>query len=259
MLTADTSLMRSKEPTLEERSCPVDTGEHRHRRFTTAKENSAVVLISKIREFTVSLKPVGDDDCAGFHGILHKRQQALRRGVRYTSHSDPADRTTSNLNCNSHKRLVSDVSAAPACLETTDESLVHLDRPGQAVPAWPDHSTPDLVEPSPGRTVATQSKNPLKPKCACTVLLADHPPDGPEPDRQRTTGVLEEGTRRDRHLLPAGRAHPQTTRRPPTSGRLAGRTSLPFWPSESRKIFATGLVGTEAGLKFPQGSRVIIH
>lgn len=259
MLTTDTSLMSAEEPAFEERGYPVHTGQHGHCRFTTAKENSAVVLVSETWESAVSLQPVGDDDCAGLYSFLHKRQQARLRGVRYTLHSGPAGRTTTNLDSDSHQRLVPDVSAAPACLETTDEGLVHLDRPGQSVPAWPDHSAPDLVEPSPSRTVATQSKDPLEPKCTCTVLLTDHPPDGPEPDRQRTTRVLEDGTRRHRHLLSAGRAHPQTTRRPPTSGPLAGRASFPVWPSESRKILATGLVGTESGLQFPKGSWVILH
>ena len=139
MLTADTSLMRSEEPALEERGCPVHTGQHGLCRFTTAKKDSTVVPISEARKATISLQPVGNDNRAGFHYFLHKRQQALGRGVRYTMHSYSADRRTANLGRDGDQRLVSDVSAAPACLYTTDESLVHLDRPGQSVPAWPNH------------------------------------------------------------------------------------------------------------------------
>ena len=127
MFPADPSVMSAEEPPLEERGCPMHTREYSFRRIATAQQDSPVVRVSEIGEAPIALQPIGDDDCARFHGFLHKRQQAFCRRVLYTVHSDSADCTTAHLRGDGHQRLVSDVSSATACLDTTDESLIHFD------------------------------------------------------------------------------------------------------------------------------------
>ena len=210
MLTADSALMGTHQPAFEERSDSMHPREHRVGGLAAPEENSSVMAIAELGEDTVARQPVGDHNGTRLDGFLYERKQALRRGAHHAPHSDPANRTAAHLRSNDDKCLLSDVPAPPTRLNPTDEGFVHLDRPGQTVPARPDHRTAKLVQPRPCGSIAAQAEDAL-PQRAGAVLLADDPPDSSEPGHQRRARILEERAGGHRRLVPTARAPARCT------------------------------------------------
>jgi hypothetical protein len=116
-----------------------------------------------------------------------------------------------------------------------------------------------LVQPSPGRVVAAQPKNTLHAEGAGAVLLADPPPDCPEPHGQRRPRVLEEGSRRHRDLASACRAHLHASRRLPAASRAALRTHEAVRPAKASEVLPACLLCGELGLELPKGAGEVFH
>lgn len=60
MFTADSALMSTQQPALEERGHPVNTRPHRIRRFSAAEKNPAIVHAAKAGKGAIALQPVRD-------------------------------------------------------------------------------------------------------------------------------------------------------------------------------------------------------
>ena len=208
MLTTDPALMRAEEPALEKRRDPMNARQYGVGRLATPQNDSAVVAIATLRQAAVALQPVGDHDRSRLDGGLHERHQAVGRGIRHPLHPDAPDGTAAYLSGNDHQGLLAEVPASAARLDPADDGLVHLDLRRHPVPTGPHHRAAELVQPRPGRAVAAQAEDALQAQGAGAVLLAHHPPDRPEPQRQRGPGALEDRPRHHRRLVPTGCAHP---------------------------------------------------
>ena len=222
--------------------------EHRVGGLAAPEENSSVMAIAELGEDTVALQPVGDHNGTRLDGFLYERKQALRRGAHHAPHSDPANRTAAHLRANDDKCLLSDVPAPPTRLNPTDEGFVHLDRPGQTVPARPDHRTSKLVQLRPCGSIAAQAEDSLQSQRAGAVLLADDPPDSSEPGHQRRARILEERAGGHRRLVPTAPAHPEPPPGAPRLSSLAGGTHESVRPPESREVVAARFLRGEEGL-----------
>ena len=230
------------------------TGQHSFGGFPTTKEHSAVVSVSQIRKASVSVPAICHNDRLRFDCVLHESYQALPREIWYALHPDSPDGLSSDLGSDRYQRLVSNGSAPTVALDSADEGLIHLDFAGQPVPTWPDHRAPDLVEPRPSRTIATQAQNTLETQRTRTVLLTDDPPDRPKPDGQGTPGVLKDRAGGHRYLLTTAGTHPQTSGCLPASGSSATRTDLAIGPTKTGEVFTTRLLGAESRLEFAQAA-----
>src|SRR5580704_8644466 len=95
-----------------------------------------------------------------------------------------------------------------ASLLPTPVSLVHLDDAIQPVPTRTNHSPAQFMQHRPGGLIAAQAENTLQAQSTDAILLAGDLPHGAEPDRQGQVTVLKNGSRGDRHLMPAIAAKP---------------------------------------------------
>ncbi len=137
--------------------------------------------------------------------------------------------------------------------------LVDLHPPAKAIPSRSHHRPPQLVQPRPGRLVASQAQHPLYGQGTGSGLLAGDLPDRPEPDLQGQTGALENRPCRHGHLIPALAAEPQPATHGPSLPAGAPRTNETLRPTKAEQIFPTGLVGGEPLLQFQQCPWVILH
>src|SRR5712692_3839179 len=259
MLPADGALVRAQQPTLEERGDPVDTREHGFGGLAAAEQDPPVMAIADLGESAVALQTVRDHDGARGDGLLDERQQAGRRGVRDPAQANPTDGRAAHLRSDSHQGLLADVATPTTGLDAAHERFVHFHRAGQAVPAGAHHGAAQLVEPGPGGAVAAEPQDTLQAQRAGPGLLADHPPDRAEPQRQRRAGVLEDRSRRHGHLMPARRAHPEpASGRPRLRGAARRAREVPR-PPKLRQVLAARLVGGEPPLQLHGRARVILH
>ena len=142
----------------------------------------------------------------------------------------------------------------PTRLNPTDEGFVHLDRPGQTVPARPDHRTSKLVQLRPCGSIAAQAEDSLQSQRAGAVLLADDPPDSSEPGHQRRARILEERAGGHRRLVPTAPAHPEPPPGAPRLSSLAGGTHESVRPPESREVVAARFLPRRRGTRAPEAS-----
>ena len=93
-----------------------------------------------------------------------------------------------------------------------DIGFVHLNLAVKVVSAGTDHGPSQLMQPSPGRPVATETKDALEAQGADAILLAGDKPHRQEPLPQRLMGVLEDRSCRHRNLPAATSTAQQTPR-----------------------------------------------
>ena len=127
------------------------------------------------------------------------------------------------------------------------------------IPAGPHHRAAELVQPRPGRAVTAQTEDALQAQGAGAVLLADHPPDRPKPERQRGTSALEDRARHHRRLVPTDRAHPESSPGGPRLGAIARGAHEAPPPTETRQVVAARLLGHEALFELLECARVLLH
>src|SRR5712691_11261148 len=259
MLPAEGGLVRAQQPTLEERGDAVDTREHGFGGLAAAEQDPPVMTIADVGESAVALQTVGDHDGARADGLLDERQQAVRRGVRDPAQANPTDGRAAHLRSDGNQGLFADVATSPTGLDAANERFVYFHRTGQAVPSGAHHGAAELVEPRPGGAVAAEPQDTLQAQRAGTGLLADHPPDRAEPQRQRRASVLEDRSSRHGHLMPAGRAHPEPASGRPSLGGPARRAREVSRPPKLRQVLAARLVGGEPPLQLHERARVILH
>ena len=198
-------------------------------------------------------------DRSRLDGVLHERHQAVGRGIRHPPHPDAPDGTAAYLGGNDHQGLLAEVPASAARLDPADDGLVHLDLRRDPIPAGPHHRAAELVQPRPGRAVTAQTEDALQAQGAGAVLLANHPPDRPKPERQRGTSALEDRARHHRRLVPTDRAHPESSPGGPRLGAIARGAHEAPPPTETRQVLAARLLGHEALFELLECARVLLH
>ena len=148
-------------------------------------------------------------------------------------------------------------AAAQARLVPADERLVHLDDPGQPVPARPDQHRPQPVQHRPRGRVGADLQRPLQALRRDAVLLRGEQPAGGEPHRQRRPRPVEDRARRHRRARMAGGALQPAIAQPPAPGMTAGRAGEPARPAQPLQVVQAVLIGAEPGLELARRPRVV--
>src|SRR5207249_5252198 len=92
-----------------------------------------------------------------------------------------------------------------------------------------------------------------------SILLRRHPPDGPEPHRQRFPRILEDRARRQRRLVLAASADQQVAVSRPSRSPATAWADKTLRPTQLQKVVPTRLFGSKPGLQFGQSTRVFLH
>ena len=175
------ALVGTVQPSLEKRCGHVDTGQDFVRQFCAAADNGNLMLVSSLRQTRIAAPSIGVDHRADCHGVLNEGNEAVPGHVHDASEANAANTASALLGCHRDDRLGFRFTPPHALFRTADVGLIYLDNSGQAIPARPDHSPAQLVEPSPGCLIATKTKNSLKSQCAHPILLAGNEPHRKKP------------------------------------------------------------------------------
>ena len=160
--------------------------------------------------------------------------------------------------CRDHdQRFPADVPTAPAFLDASHESLIHLHLAGQQVSAGPDHRSPELVEPRQCSLVAAESEDALKAEGAGAVLLGRHPPHRLKPQAQGTASAVKDGSRGHRGLTAAALAVHERSLGQPSVGGFAARAAESIWPPQLRQVLPTGVLRREPAVELRQGAGIL--
>ena len=90
----------------------VDARHQFRRGLLVASQERDLVLVARALQGKVAEPTVGVDDAARFHGVVHKRHKAVRRSVRYSTHSNSADARSILLSRNYNPPTTNDASGA---------------------------------------------------------------------------------------------------------------------------------------------------
>ena len=171
--------------------------------------------------------------------------------------ADAPDAVPVLLDSDCHRGFLAPGPSERASFPPAHIDLVHLDTSGQPVPSRMRHCAPQLVEPSPSCPVRARAWDPLRPERADAVLPRRHPPDRPEPQRQRPTRALEDCADCHRGLLAAGGADQPLPRGGPARPGPAARASESVGSAQLGRECPAGPRGRELRLEVAPCPRVI--
>src|SRR5437016_6038107 len=172
-------------------------------------QNCYLVLVSFHSQPGISFPAIRVDHAAGLNCLLHKTLQTGCRGIGNVAQPDATDTALILLASDDYQSLSFRLPPANVFFQPAYVGLVHFHSAAESVTVWPYHRSAQFMQPKPGRAVAAQSQDSLHAHGTGPILLRGHPPDGPEPQRQRLPRILKNRARGHRPLVLAFRAHQQ--------------------------------------------------
>src|SRR2546426_5318731 len=259
VLQADRTLVGSDQPALQQRDHQMHPGQEFGCRLLAPLQHRHSVSVSFHLQTGVSFPPVRVDHTAWLDGFSDEGLQAGGGGIPDPTQSDAADGPPFFLAGYSNQSLCLRLPPANPLLQPTDVGLVHFHPTVEPITPRSHHGSPKFVQPCPGGEVAAQTQYALQPQGAGSILLRRHPPDGPEPHRQRFPRILEDRARRQRRLVLAASADQQVAVSRPSRSPAAALADKALWPTQLQQVVPTRLFGSKSGLQFGQTTRVFLH
>jgi hypothetical protein len=184
-----------------------------------------------------------------------ERLESARAEIRDHCHAHTAGDVAALFDGDQHQRgfpaFQLPTPAQPG-LRAANPRVIQFDVSMQRFSGSVDHGPPELVEEQPGRFISSEAQLPLQPQGRRASFIRDHQIAGPEPDRQRRFRVVEDGARRERHLMPASGALPASMGHRIGPAMLAPGTDEPVRPSTGGQILLAGFLGRKLTLEFAQ-------
>src|SRR2546422_3119773 len=259
VLQADRTLVGSDQPALQQRDHQMHPGQEFGCRLLAPLQHRHSVSVSFHLQTGVSFPPVRVDHTPWLAGFSDEGLQAGGGGIPDPTQSDAADGPPFFLAGYSNQSLCLRLPPANPFLQPTDVGLVHFHPTVEPITPRSHHGSPKFVQPCPGGEVAAQTQYALQPQGAGSILLRRHPPDGPEPHRQRFPRILEDRARRQRRLVLAASADQQVAVSRPSRSPAAALADKALWPTQLQQVVPTRLFGSKSGLQFGQTTRVFLH
>jgi len=180
MLLADGPLMRAQQPAFRQRDDGVDPRQQFAGGLAAAGYHDRLVPIAL--QAAVGGPSVGPDHAARLDVL---RNEGVKDGpgqVRDAAHPNPTDLARPVLlRGHNHEGFGFRQPADNTLFLRPPIGFVHLHGSGQPVPPWPNHRSPQFVQPGPGGLIAAQAQDPLHSQGAYAVLLARDVPHGAKP------------------------------------------------------------------------------
>lgn len=174
-------------------------------------------------------------------------------------HPNSSDVSAADLGGNGHQGLASDVSAASALLNPSNERLIDFHLAAKRLTARADHRASEFVKPRPGGLVAPNAQYTIQTEGTGPVLLSDDPPHDLKPKAERLSSVLQNGPRRHRDFPATALAVQELTSREPSSIALASGAAEAVRPSQLNEVLPAGLVVSKAPCELAGGAWVVLH
>ena len=202
------------------------------------------------------LQAIGVDGRARGHVLFEKTGDGGRLEIRKNPHTDAPRPTAPLFDGRQDERGPPAFELATPTqprLRPTNPGIVDFDRAMQRLAGGINHGTAQFVEYQPRRFIAAKPELALQPQRRNTPRVGRHQIRRPEPLGQRQLGVVEDGPRGQRNLMPATRTLPP----PPIDEHIGGpsptaSTHKPVRPATRRQILLAGDFGGESALKLPE-------
>ena len=257
MRSTNRPLMRSQQPSFQQRSCSMSQGQQVFSGFSGFSDHS--MDISQGSQLPIASPVIRAHHAARFHGFLDRLGETLCRGIGQATQSNSPEMPFFFLGCDHHQSLSLRAATTLTRLFTTNVGFINLNDTGQTVTARPYHGYPKFLQPYPGGFIPWQSQNPLKPQRTDTIFLAGNMPNSPKPQPQWFPGVLEDGSRGDRDLIIALATAIQTSLGCPGFVTAASWTTKPLRPPHLKQISTAVLFRRKPLFEFKDGSGIIFN
>jgi len=257
MRGVDGTMVDAQPPPIKEAGHAMDAWHDDVSGVATGGNGFRLVVVALFCQAAVGRPAIGSDRCAGCYRSLNKWNQALRGRILDAPHPDAAGTAASDFRGDHDDRLGFRLSPHNAGFSAAYIGFIHLDISTQNVTPWPHHGAPQLMEPSPGRLIATQTKNALYAKRTDPVFLVGHVPHRLEPQPQWLSSALEDRSCRCRCLTLTPAAPELTPRRPPRVCPATRWAPETFRPAHTPKKIRASYLCREPFVEFRQGSGVV--
>lgn len=245
------SLVDAQKPTLEERGNAMEA------RKRVRSDLSFMNIAVRLEHTDISGKPIGDDDRAGGHRLLHELDQSVPGSQGYLLEADPPCAELAPLDGDEYDRLVSDDPASGGPLPTTpNHGFVHFDFPGQGLAIGTDHGATQLVQARPSRAITSDPQGPLHSQRTDTGLLIGEPPNRSKPKAQGQVAVLKDRPGGRRGHGAAILALPELSLQLPTATQSASGAPKAVRPPDADQIEPTVLFRSELTFKLQKISGI---
>jgi len=152
-------------------------------RISTARLNNLFMNISMLGQTRIAAPTVCLYNGTWLYRLAYKWYQTFSRYIWDAFHSySPISFRVMDFKSNNNGffALGTSTSLSP-CLLTPDISFINFNSTVKTVSPWSDHCTPQFMQPSPGRLIATQTKSAFDAESTCTIFLARNKPKSVEP------------------------------------------------------------------------------
>jgi len=255
--TTNRSLMGSQQPSFQQRSCPMSQGQQVFSGFGGFSYHS--MNVSQGSQLTITCPIISANQAARLHGFLDRLRETLCRSIGHPHQPNSPNMPFVFLGCDHHQSLSRRAAATLTRLFTADIGFINLNDTRQTVTAWSNPGYSQLLKPDPYSFITWQPKDFLKSQRADAGFLAGHMPDGPKPQTQRFSGVLENGACGDRDLIIAMTTAIKASLGSPGFTIATPWTRKPFWPPQLKQIPAAGLFGSKPLLELQNGAGIIFN
>jgi len=213
--------------------------------------------IAQFLQSLVRSPTVGVDRASRVDGLLDEALQTGGGAIRHSAQTNSSKALSVFFCGDSDQGFALRITALGPGRRAADESFVHFDGSLQALASRANHAPAQLVEPTPRRLIAPQSKDSLHTQGAGSGLLARHQPSGPKPNLQRQVSSLEDGARSHGGLPAAILAGPAMPQIQPAHRSLAKRTNKATGPTQMGQVLTARILSSKPPLQFEQGLWII--
>jgi len=253
----DSPLMCSQQPASEQRNNAVYHWQQVLADIRILADD--LVDIAQPFQWSVPSPAVRTDNRAWGNPFLYSTPQTPCRRIGYSSEANSSDPMAILLGCDNYQCLPGRAPTTLTRLFSTKVSFVDLHNTRETIAPWPHHRIAQFVQPRPSGSVTAQAQYTLKAQRADPVFLIRQVPHRPEPQPQRSPGILKDGACRYRGLEITLHTVVQSPTSLPSLRMLTTRATKPIGPPKLEKILSASLLRDKSLLEFHQRSRVVFH
>ncbi len=251
-ISGNSTLMDSQEPAFQQRSDPMDPGEHNVGSLVPFPvQDGWAVSVSELFDPIITPPAVRNELAPRGNVPAYESEQALSGRISDSFQPYTAYPLVADL-CGHDHQGFSRVAPSVPSRSASHHGVIDLNLAAQLFSTGSDHRTAQLVEAGPRSLITPQAQRPLQPEGADTALLVCDQPDRTKPDPQRQFAPFEYSPSCDRNIRPAASTTQQSSSTVPGLPMPATWTAEPLGPSQLSEIVATSLFCPKPVFEFEQ-------
>ena len=261
-MTATDPMVSAHEPLLQVADGAISQGNHRlgaTAQFGPERLRARDVLEADLLKAVEALEAIGTDQGTWSNVLGDKTVDGCSLEVRDYGHAKASRGPTALLHRNQNQCCPAPLELAAASqtgLGAANPSVVNLNLTMKGFASEVHRRSSELVKDHPSGLVAPKSELTLEKQCRNTPLVGGHQVGSPKPKGQGSLGIVKDGSRGKRDLMPAGGTLPAPSSRQGIAMRVsASGTFEAFRPATGGQVLLASRFAGEIRLEFAQGFR----